>query len=74
MFYLIQYKNGWLAVFDLFHMFTQSFIYVQSIIYAIPFQITSGQKMTEVTSRDHEASLISPTTEAEGTWKFVKKL
>ena len=30
--------------------------------------------MTEVTSRDHEASLISPTTKAEGTWKLVKKL
>ena len=31
-----------------------------------PFQITPAQKMTEVTSRDHEASLISPTTETEG--------
>ena len=30
--------------------------------------------MTEVTSRDHEASSISPTTEAEGAWKLVKKL
>ena len=30
--------------------------------------------MTEVTPRDHEASLISPTIEAEGTWKLVKNL
>ena len=40
----------------------------------IPFQITPGQKMTEMTSRDHDASLISATTEAEGAWKLVKKL
>ena len=35
---------------------------------------TPGQKVTEVTSRDHEASLISPTAEAEGAWERVKKL
>ena len=29
--------------------------------------------MTEVTSRDHKASLISLTTEAEGAWKLAKK-
>ena len=40
----------------------------------MPFQITPGQKMTKVTSDDHVASLISPTTEAEGAWKLVKKL
>ena len=37
------------------------------------FQITPGQKITEVISRDHETSLISPTTEAEGAWKLVKE-
>lgn len=30
--------------------------------------------MTELTSRDHEASLISPTTEAEGAWKLAKNI
>ena len=39
-----------------------------------PFQITPGQKVIEVTSRDHEASLNSPTTKAEGARKLVKKL
>ena len=39
-----------------------------------PFQITPGQKMTEVTSRNHETFLISPTTVAEGAWKLVKEL
>ena len=33
-----------------------------------------SQKITEVTSRDQEASLILPTTETEGAWKLVKKL
>ena len=33
-----------------------------------------AQNMTEVTSRDYEASLISPTTEAEGAWRLTKKL
>ena len=33
-----------------------------------------GEKMTEVTSRDQEASFISPTTEVKGAWKFIKKL
>ena len=31
-----------------------------------PFQITHGQNMTELTARNHEVSLISPITEAEG--------
>ena len=30
--------------------------------------------MTELTSRDHEASLISPTAEAEGAWKLAKNI
>ena len=37
------------------------------------FQIAPSQKLTEVTSRDHKASLISPTTEAEGAWKLAEK-
>ena len=43
-------------------------------LHSFPFQITPHQKMTDVTSHDHEASLISPITEAEGAWKLVKKL
>ena len=39
-----------------------------------PFQITGSQEMIDVASRDHETSLISQTTEAEGAWKFAKKL
>ena len=49
----------------------QSFL---QVAYLIPFQITPVQKMTEVMSHDHEASLISPTTETERAWKLVKKL
>ena len=45
-----------------------------SPIDSIPFQITPGQKTTKVMPRDHEASLISLTTEAEGAWKLAKKL
>ena len=39
----------------------------------IPFQITPGQKMTDMTSNDHEASLISRIIETEGVWKLAKK-
>ena len=39
----------------------------------IPFQITPGQKMTDMTSHDHEASLISRIIETEGVWKLAKK-
>ena len=48
--------------------------FYHSLISNFPFQISSGQKMTEVTSCSHEAFLISPTTEVEGAWKLVKKL
>ena len=39
-----------------------------------PFQILPGQKMTEVTPRDLEASLILPTTGVKETCRLVKKL
>ena len=48
--------------------------FYHSLISDFPFQISPGQRMTKVTSCNHEASLISPTTEVEGAWKIVKKL
>ena len=45
-----------------------------SPIHSIPFQKIPGQKTTKMTLRDHEITLISPTTEAEAAWKLAKKL